>query len=710
MANSELDKYLLAEFPDDAQTDNKKGVLASYLKKIFPEAKTPDAMKKEIDNVDNRVKAFYLMSAARTARQGNTTLKDAKVNGLSKEDFEAKRTPPFKDEVRSMVRSELAQTQVLDGWPLPKRANPNFIFNTELLAQVYENEVRSVVAPLFAGGKRNSPKKPESRNTYLKRLGSSYGLDRAPQDALETTKGDKKVPGSSEERFDDKGVLYDEHGVEHAVFRFAMFRPANDKNFLFDVSGSGEPQKMNRDAFEASKTIFEKPQFPKNISASVADFVKKAQDQINMSETAAPTQQPTEETPATETPSAAETLPPQAPEAVEDQAAVAAATPAAKPAAAGRSYEASTPSDCDEAKNLAAALKQQIDALKGKLGEYDSAADGAKVQINSQLETIQLLQSQLQQGLVDNTRFETEKADLEKNLLECRAEKNALDEQIKNLKERIATLEKELQEIQFGEKNLQSTLDGLKAAIQSQNSVLDQIDDMTVNVQTELERTSDDASANKLAELEKKLNARANAIVQKVKDLESQLAITKEGLAKAGEERSDFEKQLGDEREKLAILEAKLKTLEGDELNITEQLKVCGAQLDAQLQLYQTHCSEQLMALKDINDDLTGIVGGLDQKISDLNDVVNKAKSASASGAATAAAPPAAPTPAAALPISEIPEGAPVSEQVTATEQGRPKPVLKTMQTALDLSRTEKEAETAAAAETAEGAEAAQIA
>jgi len=640
--NNELDNYLATEFPDDRQTDQQKRVLSNYLKEIFPDATTPQLMKERIDEVDRRVKAFYLLTAQRAAVQENTTLK--RVEGLSKEAFAAD----------SENRNALGQVQSAvgsAGWPhtaSPSGSGPKFVFDTPLLRKVYNDNVREKVKVLFARGKRTG----NSRRQLLARLGNQYGLQRSV-DMIE--RPPNQIPAENAE-----SMTTDEHIVETNLFRFAMFGPQNSNNLLF------EPTARNIEALNVTQTtLFDKEEFPKNISASVSDFVNRAETQMSQSpeqQTIAADEQGAEASPAQQ-------VQPDVP----DVAPVPAAEPSPVVANADQStdqllnqtFDAARPSDCDATEQNLQALEDRYAGLAQKIGQYNTASEEAVVLLQSQKTLIDELRKNQAAGGQAQAQLE---ADLEK----CQAEKNVVSEERDNLEQERNRLNEQLAETGGESATLKAVIDGLKGAIDAQEKKLDDLQDAELRIEESLYQIEpQDGAVQKLEQLKNRLQQRAGTVVDRIAELQRELQVQQEMVSQLEQRRDDLQQQLEQAQQRIDTLESQINDLGGQERDIISKLGVASREFKQQVANYSTFCQEMAEKLQSLLDRASQLETGLDAPITALQEAIKEAQGSLAqTGAAAASSPAEAAQPAATMGAAD--EIAGVADAAEQFETGAP--------------------------------------
>lgn len=612
-----LDAYLAKEFPDDAQTDLKNRVLATYLKKtLFRNAKKPSEMKAEIDKVDAKVKAYYLLTLFRADVQGTLLNKpDLKFAELDVSDFE--RSDPKEAKIQKVVTDLNFSAP---GWPyLP---GTNFVLNDDILKTVYSNVVASRVQSLFQNNKRGLPTK-NVLSTLIGRLGSYYGLQRYPVDQQEP-KG--CIPTS-----DDESGRCDEHVVEKNLFRFALFGPQNEQNLVFEVSEtntnallyafndepyvSGKKKAFGRDDFPDKLKLAAYPFFVqaaqkltdagKNIGAGLESYLNKFAPEMSDAQkaklaAAADVNQPEEKRQMDTGPTPFQSMPAQ-PAAKDAAAAAAEAQKAAENISAdeqGRSTDADVmpkEANCQALIDQLAQYESRVASLETALKTYGETSDNAATLIGEQQTLIKTLSDLKEKtgASVDNI------AKLQAQLNECNGAKTALQLKVKELEEKLQDLRARIEV-------LTQTIGGLQGKLSEIENILQ------IKVEPEQALATNEDTAEKLRVLKQQLEDRAEAIRARIVKLMEQQA----GL--------EAEKKVC--QEKITKGQGELDIIDKTRNQITAELDECKAGRAALLESYRIFCVNQADALTRANAMLAAATKSIDTPLNKLQQAVAKGR------------------------------------------------------------------------------------
>lgn len=669
-----LDAYLAKEFPDDAQTDLKKRVLATYLKKtLFPNAEKPSEMKAEIDKVDAKVKAYYLLTLFRADVQGTLLNKpDLKFAELKVSDFE--RSDPKEAKIQKVVTD---LNFPAPGWPyLP---GTNFVLNDDILKTVYSNVVASRVQSLFENNKRGLPNK-NVLYTLIGRLGSYYGLQRYPVDQQE--------PKGCIPKSDDETGRCDEHVVEKNLFRFALFGPQNEQNLVFEVSETntnallyafndepyvsldGQKKAFGRDDFPDKLKLAAYPflkkaaqkltDAKKNIGDGLSRYLKKYAQEQTMSDPAATPYGPGMPQ-QTEDPEKAKAAAAAAAEAAKQVPVAAAITTDKKgqstdvpsaaedaPATTGEAQDVKQTQDVvapasdfipftgdepSECKELVAQLRQyesQVQTLDNTLESFRTAASGAEKLIQQQ----QTLIEQLSALKGEKSALEGTQAEINAKLIACEGEKNLLQDRIKALEGEIDTLKKRIAELEAREAVLKNVIEKLVAAINIQQDKLNAIEDLLAKVDLQAKNLTEGDASQKIQELQDNLVTRADQIVLKIATLKDQLAAAQKNYDDLKAQFEALQKRLeeceGETGQKVTRLDA----LGKSEVKLREELKRCSDSHTTLLASYRKFCDDNKNFLTRVNLEMNRVVADFNSPLDALTKAIasGKEKLAAAEG------------------------------------------------------------------------------
>lgn len=662
LEDNDLKKYLELEFIDD------KGILAKYLQELFPEAKKPSEMKREIDTVDTRVKAYYLLTLLQfDVNQTQLKSKDTRFSELSAADFASSgRNGKIQRIVNFFFQGK---------WPYA--ATTNFVFNDTLLKTVYQDEVIPRVSKLFQGKTRIMP---EGINDLIIRLSSYYGLQRYPFDQIEKAKN--PIP-----RADEKASFTNEGIVENNVFRFALFGSPNYQDKLVFTNNQ-----TNRDTLlyafndgkfipnsneEEKKTTFGRADFPESIAKAALPFFEKAaivvgyenigaglKNYLNKYSTAKKMSAPAEKKPnaeptpygaipaQTDDPQKAAALAAAAAEEAKKVAAAqkvvveAAAEPAPEKAVEQPAPEKQAVADAVAAAvaNVAAPVELSSDCkdFTAELGNYAThvtdldttlktyvgASDSASILIKNQQDLIRQL-LQLRKG---TSSLQSDQSKLLKDLDDCRKKTRDLEAQIQQLTTNAEEFRKQIAAFEAQQGPLKEYIKQLLAAINGHEDKLRQIDSLKKRIET-LADVNEKAQVDKLTQ---ELNERADEIRAVIADLEAKLKDAQPRLAEFEKRIVELEAQLKecvDNREKAQtgiIAEG------GKKSELEKELKKCQDNTAALVKKYSDFCVEQAEALKRVNADLKRVTSSIANPLKNLNDIVAKAREELAAATAQA--------------------------------------------------------------------------
>lgn len=639
----DLDEYLKKEFPDDWQTDDpKKGVLSDYVRQLFGKAKTPKAMKVEIDAVDYRVKAYYLLSLLR-ATEKNTNLRSAvpKPQLWKREDF-------LNTNNKGTVQTAKQRVTQIAGYP--HMIGSNFVFNDKKLLSVYNEQVVPRVSPLWEGQTRD---KAENVAGLIARLGDHYGLERII-DQLEKNPGRRPKRGN-------KPQGTDEEIVERNLLRFALFGAKNYvDNLTFVFSGKDDDKNVHalKIAFDddkepdGEKETFARTDFPEELKLAAYPFFAKAVDSIGREKIGDNLKGL--KTYLTEFEKMATPYGPGMPQQTEDpekaKAAAAAAAEAAKqvPVAAaittdekGQSTDvpapptvaetAATTSGAQDVKPVAAS-DVPIPGLKGNVARAALLAEKNKERLceglitelrqyetqvtalQAALETYNTTSSEATKLIADQQALIQTLSELKKKTGGTIDEMAAIRAQLLECNSRATTLQAEIDKLKEDQLRLQARIEALVKTINSLQGKLDEIDTLLTKVQVQSALLKNDEEIDKIKTLEQQLVERAEKIQNKIKELLDE-------QAKLGEQENLIKEDIRKNVDKLATIEKQGKDFE-------EQLRECKEGREAALESYRSFCEKQTGVLARVNTALLDATKSMEAPRQSLKEAVQKGREA----------------------------------------------------------------------------------
>lgn len=642
-----IDDYIAEQFPDDSQVNKEggKNQLRGYLKKTFGPNIKPSELRNALNNVSDRVKAFQVVTAFRALPVDDHAQLTKALNNQS-DNIETTLT-----NFKSIATGSGPFAAWIHLEKEPKKEP--YVFSSNTLAAAHKN-IQQYVSRIRDG--KAAPRQPWIG--YRSRLRNHYGLRRR-QDILEQG---EIIPKENEVRTPPT----DEEMVESAMFRIELFK--DDKYLQFDTSSAPNVQAFNiaSAALEANSAananliqVLDQFREVRKIPANVGEE-KKAQEKMSEAkgttitipaEATLPTKV-AEELQAKKAAAAAgveepgvAVVPKDMPaEGGDDVSAAAAAEevqPPKLPAAVQAGIKAQpvldrtfaeeeTPAECVALRDAMAAFKeQQIDALTGKVNNYQVVSQNAQTLIATQQRLIAELQEKCKGAQGD---LEKQLATLTAQLEECNTEKNQLDTTAAELRQQIAELEVQLtavrEELQYWrdvaadlEDEMIKTDGRLQTVLQLGEQAAEQLE-----VLQKLEPKTDNVKQNteKMVTLKAQLEARRLALDAKLAKLTEQLREGGESLVQKQKEFDDLNIVLEKLRTDYGDIENQINALQLDKDKLNQQVQNCASALQVQKDKYKDFCQEQAGVLNSWIDAVNTLGTNLDDQIAQLTEAVRK--------------------------------------------------------------------------------------
>ena len=636
----ELDLYLAKEFPDDVQTkvfkktekdpQARKGFLAEYLRKLFPKADTPSKMKREIDLVDNKVKAYYLLQAIRYDLTHGTQLKSTFVQSVS--DFS---TADFENSNKDgKIWQKVSSLTGNSQYPYTE----NFVFDKEILAQA-ASKVKEELKDLFVSRKTIAPP--------LTRLGSYYGLQRYPFD---------------QQKKKEENDLTNEQVVERNMLRFELFsRPEREINFAFVVTNDninaflyafsdgvylpkdGKKIMFGADNFpkqllEAVKPFFVKAakkileskkligpglaEYLKNYAAeenfdtNPSDNVKKLQLEEKMSDNAVASSSstsPAQDAPIQNDAPVVETV---EKDNTENQLAQNAANVLVETEKIVASEQVNLCDDVVEAAKKAEEKAKEIEKFITQLDEKSVKVQEIMTKQDSLIEQLMVLKGK-------HTMLEGSNASVQAELLACQSQKLALEEELLRLKSNIEELEKKIKELEQKNIRLRDLSEKILQEIVEHDKKVVEILQLTEKIEFSLaELEAADQNTSNLLPLKEKLALRAEAIQKRVEQLKEENNKVCQQGDENKKECDQARTDLGENIQKITNLQTEIdKNIEKEE-KLKKDLIECQQKTDKLQAAFVKFCDMQREYFKRLNEQFDGFSKKLDSSVTKLSDIV----------------------------------------------------------------------------------------